>query len=360
MEIISNYPGGNIRFLGMCKKDNLTEVYLEQDLTGCSRWWFYWNFKVVNPPKSPVMFCFLNNEVVSPKGCAVSLDGTNWEYCEKAYIDGTHFVFDFSADSSDRYFAFSLPYQLKNFELFYDCIKANVSRNVLTRSENGAEIPILTYGEGKNDIVITARHHCCESTASYALEGLVSETLDDAELLRNYHFHIIPFIDIDGVENGDQGKDRIPHDHNRDYSENPIYNSTKAIYKYCEKLNIIVFLDFYSPWKWGGADDIPHLHLSEIKSNDLQKAFVRNLIEQSSSQPDDAIKFYGRISEYGSDFNKFGTKSAKNYFLEKYSSRLSLTIETPYSGNLSKPYSVNLLREWGKVAARALSLTLGN
>ena len=42
----------------------------------------------------------------------------------------------------------------------------------------------------------------------------------------NYLVYVIPFVDIDGVENGDQGK-QAPHDHNRDYINSPIYPETK-------------------------------------------------------------------------------------------------------------------------------------
>ncbi|MCZ7646392.1 MAG: hypothetical protein M5U26_14095 [Planctomycetota bacterium] len=42
-------------------------------------------------------------------------------------------------------------------------------------------------------------------------------------------FLIVPFVDKDGVEDGDQGKNRKPYDHNRDYGENCIYPSVGAI-----------------------------------------------------------------------------------------------------------------------------------
>lgn len=35
-------------------------------------------------------------------------------------------------------------------------------------------------------------------------------------------------MDKDGVEDGDQGKNRLPHDHNRDYTGESIYASVRA------------------------------------------------------------------------------------------------------------------------------------
>ena len=39
---------------------------------------------------------------------------------------------------------------------------------------------------------------------------------------------MVPFTDYDGAQAGDQGKNRAPHDHNRDYVEF-LYPETKAI-----------------------------------------------------------------------------------------------------------------------------------
>ena len=36
-------------------------------------------------------------------------------------------------------------------------------------------------------------------------------------------------MDKDGVEDGDQGKNRRPGDHNRDWDGESIYNSTEAV-----------------------------------------------------------------------------------------------------------------------------------
>jgi hypothetical protein len=42
-------------------------------------------------------------------------------------------------------------------------------------------------------------------------------------------FLIVPFVDKDGVEEGDQGKNRHPHDHNRDYATPCLYPEVQAL-----------------------------------------------------------------------------------------------------------------------------------
>ena len=69
--------------------------------------------------------------------------------------------------------------------------------------------------------------------ASFALEGvmdaILSETEDGKWLREHAEFFVVPIVDLDGVEDGDQGKNRKPRDHNRDYAGESIYSQVKAI-----------------------------------------------------------------------------------------------------------------------------------
>ena len=363
MKIISDYAGGNIIFKGFKKENGVTEIFLEQDMRDTDRWWFYWNFRIDEPPVGKVRFTFCNGKVVCPYGAAVSEDGQNWRYDPSGYEDACHFTYLFETAQS-RYFAFTLPYQVFHFEKFFSEIssRGEIKRTVLTKSEKGRDIPLLTFGSGGKDVVFTARHHCCESTASYALEGVIEGIFaEHGNLPEKYRFHVIPFIDIDGAENGDQGKCRKPHDHNRDYTENPIYSSVKALKEYAEKLNCVCFIDFHSPWRWGGADSRPHIHLtSYAESNDeLEDEFVSALKTITESSDSDRIKYDGYITHPVNSANQPDTSISDNYFRYVLGSRFALTIETPYSGDFEEAYTPEMLRKWGKAIAKAFGEVFG-
>ena len=362
MKISGDYTGGNIKLLSV---DGGT-VKLEQELRGTTQWWFYWNFRVEGAQGKNLVFEFQNGEVVCPFGPAVSGDGYNWSFNgQSCYISGTSFKYSFSESEKIKYFAFSLPYQLAHFDNFFKTIANNpeVERKILTYSEQDREIPLVKIGCGTKNIIFTCRHHCCESTASYALEGLISSIVKEySVLLDNYTFHIIPFVDIDGVENGDQGKDRAPHDHNRDYIENPIYNYTRAIYRYTENMPIAVFIDFHSPFKWGGLDNLPHIHFGPQPADkpELQLVFADNLYEITNQNPVPDTILYNNCRNdlfYGGPYNKVGTPSSKNYFALKKNVDMAFTIETPYSGN-TVPYTVCSLQSWGRSIMSALYKTI--
>jgi hypothetical protein len=65
--------------------------------------------------------------------------------------------------------------------------------------------------------------------ASHVLEGLLEEALADPWYQEKVEIDAFPFMDKDGVEDGDQGKNRKPRDHNRDYDGESVHASTKAM-----------------------------------------------------------------------------------------------------------------------------------
>jgi hypothetical protein len=103
----------------------------------------------------------------------------------------------------------------------------HLKREALCKTAAGREAEVLYAGrlDGRAPIAvaITCRHHACEMMANWALEGIVESILadnDDGRWWReNVELLAVPFVDKDGVEAGDPGKFRKPHDHGVDYAE---------------------------------------------------------------------------------------------------------------------------------------------
>jgi hypothetical protein len=99
-------------------------------------------------------------------------------------------------------------------------------------------------------VVLSARHHCSEAPAMFALEGMVAAFFEDSDLgewLRtNIELTVVPFVDMDGAVEGDQGKWRLPHDHNRDYTQF-LYPETAALASLIVETEPQMFLDFHNP-----------------------------------------------------------------------------------------------------------------
>ena len=61
------------------------------------------------------------------------------------------------------------------------------------------------------------------------IEWLSSDDESAIALRRKAQIFVVPIMDVDSVEKGSGGKWQLPHDHNRDWSDKPYWNSVKEI-----------------------------------------------------------------------------------------------------------------------------------
>jgi hypothetical protein len=234
--IDDQFPGGNI----IVERIEGDRVDLRPDLRDTQGWWFYWNFRVRGAQGRTLTFRFVDRNPIGVRGPAVSTDqGLSWSWLGADRVQDASFRYSFAADADEVRFCFAMPYQQEHFERFLADYRDNryLSVQQLCTSRAGRSIERLHVGDFERQpryrIFLAARHHACESMASYTLEGFVAAALADTDDGRWFREHVhllaVPFVDKDGVEQGDQGKNRKPHDHNRDYRGESIYPSVAAI-----------------------------------------------------------------------------------------------------------------------------------
>jgi len=361
IRITDNYAGGNIRVIA--QEGNL--VKLEQDIRDTSGWWFYWNFRAEADQAQTIVFEFLNGEVIGPWGPAVSMDGIRWQWLgTDSLISRLSFRYSFT-EGERVYFSFSLPYQLHHFERFYSRISdvPAVRRQVLTLSEQLRPVPLLVIGNttARKHIMFTCRHHACESPPSYLLEGLLYYYLSQAEskVLQQFAIHCVPFVDLDGVENGDQGKARQPHDHNRDYVAAPRYEATAAIAEYAKSLELVAGIDLHSPYKWGERNDFPFVVKRGSPVKGEIERFNACLATATRSRAASGLISYSSIHdiEMGEDWNQPNGATCSAFF-ERTGAQLVFSFELPYFGNENMVISQDNCRQFGADFARALEAYL--
>lgn len=269
--IDADFPGGNI----IVERIDGDHVYLRQDLRDTAGDWFYWCFRVrpsagrvkqeMPDATRTLTFHFTGSDVCGVRGPACSADGgAEWHWLGDEVVRreagrGPAFSYDFGPDATDVRFAFGIPYTGADLQslLARHAGDARLTLDCLTRSPAGriveliriAAPPIAGSAGPAHRVLFTCRHHCCEAMASFVLEGIIEALLRDDEisrwLLQNVSFALVPFVDRDGVEAGDQGKNRRPHDHNRDYGGQ---NSQASLYPEVRALREWVPL-----WLSGGA-----------------------------------------------------------------------------------------------------------
>jgi hypothetical protein len=359
LEITANFPGGNI------KVDSIvgTTVYLRPDIRDTTREWFYWYFAARSSRTTVVKFVFNRPNCVSRIGPAVSTDkGKNWEWLQKAPQNQNEFEYKVSAGKETR-FSVAMPYLETNLKTFLKTYKKNKSlkSEVLCTTKKGRPIEKLVLSEGvvtqKPTILFTARHHACEMMANYVMEGMISTLLtkDSAmqRLLRDAQFVFVPFMDKDGVEDGDQGKDRYPHDHNRDYGNTSIHESPRALREQFPT-NLLAAIDLHCPMLRGRDNETVYfITPNKNPLKDQHYRYFKELIEQGKGTLIPSLEDLHMASgEYpnGTPFLGWATKIPGIQFAS--------TLEVPYAVHKGTAVTPENLRLLGKDMMFALSRLL--
>lgn len=348
-EIDINFTGGNI-IVTEIDGDN---VKIDRDLRDTSRKnWFYWAFRVKNAGGRTLRFTFPTHHLVGFYGAAVSHDLKGWQWSEDCQgggdFDSSFFTYTFREDENEVYFAHDMLYHPDRF--FEFAKNRGLDVKALCTSVKGNGVPCVEFGEGEKVIMLTARHHCCEATGSYVLEGVIDGLL--GSLPDGYRVFSVPFVDYEGVVAGDQGKDRIPHDHARDYTDAPIYPEVAAIMEYARAHDVAYGFDFHSPYHGGEGNDFVYMIKKfESKLDELNKFGDLLAFEVT----EDSLP-YRREWDYepGGPYNY---PDIPNFvcFLHKRGAELTFTLETAYFGRPGVlKFSQSKAIELGKAFARAV------
>lgn len=339
IKIHENFTGGNIKVL----KQDGDCLWVDNNLRDTTMDWFYWAFCVEGAENKTLTFNFRDTRL-GYFGPAVSHDLVNWYWLDS--INGDSFTYTFGENESKVYFAHSMLYHPDRFYAF--CNKNNIEVKELCIGYKGSSVPYITFGNGDKTIILTSRHHACESSGDFVLEGVLEELISNP--IDGVKIVCVPFVDFDGVISGDQGKGRAPFDHNRDYNEEKpsIYPETTAI-KELAKNGICMAFDFHSPWHKGGIDD---------------EAFI----VQNSFCPLENLNRFGEILENEITVNSFKYSHSNDYPPEtkwnvsgpqfsNYMARranIAFSFETAYFGTESNKVTNDRLLEFGHCFARAI------
>ncbi len=352
MKISKDFCGGNIELT----KLGGDTVYLKNELRDTTEDWFYWAFCVTGAAGRRIKFVFDDPLRVGYYGAAVSTDLENWRW-SGTRLDGSSFEYTFAANENKLYFAHDFLYLPERLYKFAE--HTDIELKTLCKSRKGRTIPYFKFGSGNRHIVLTARHHACESTGSYVLEGLLGSLavspLDDTTIF------CLPMMDYDGVCDGDQGKFRAPHDHAREYDPNltPLYETTAAMRKYIDEHNVICGFDFHSPWHLGGINDKVFIvrRKPERQKSEYEK-FGRLLADSLTA---DALK-YTPENDFppNTEWNRDNSPNFANYIINKPCAKLAFTLETCYFGEADNIFSSDKAIALGSCFAKALRRYLKN
>ncbi len=364
--ISAEVPAGNI-IVDRIEDD---AAYIRQDQRGSTTRWFYWRFAVRGAQGRTLRFEFTDWDVIGTRGPCVSRDGgRSWHWLGRQAHPAPAFTYAFAPSDTDVQFCFCLPYLQADLDAFLARSGEGIRPGVLCRSPAGREVETLSVGApaAAHRVLLTARHHACESSASFVLEGLLHAVAHappgapEAWLRQEAHLLAVPFVDKDGVEDGDQGKDRHGHDHNRDYIATPRYPQTAALMQLAAgPFPPEVTVDLHCPWIHGEYNEWIYQVGSPFPDNwRAQRRFGRILERQAPAplpyaQQDDLP--WGQRWNAGPITDE--QCSCTKWMARRPGVRLATSIEVPYANVRDVLVTPDALRAFGGQLAQALALFL--
>ncbi len=347
-QILCDFEGANCRVLSVNEDGAHVEVELRDTIGD----WFYWCFRVVGAAGLTLTFIFPSTCRVGYFGAAVSHDFENWhwQYDTKGH-EGAQFTYTFAEGENAVYFAHDMLYRPSRFTRFAESCGLQI--RTLCTSERGRPVPYIDTEKGDEVILLTARHHACEATGSYVLEGVLGSMLA-AGVQNHYRIICVPFVDYDGVVDGDQGKNRGGHDHNRDYIEGEAarYASVREIRRFADTLRLRFAFDFHSPWHLSGRNDTVFIPIKHYDILDNITRFSR-LWEEACRQTPAALPHdAGDDMLPDVEWNTFGAPCFGTY-TGRAGAELAFTVETPYFLAGDRMFTPSAALALGEAFARA-------
>lgn len=373
--VTADFPGGN----AMIEQSGEDTIRITPDLRDTTTAWFYWYFAVKGAEGKTLHFevnRVAGESSMGARGPGVSVDeGKTWKWLgSDAYKEDekkAEFSYTFGPQDKDVRFSVGMPYVPENLTRFLSNHKGNpfLQQKTLTKSNKGRDVPLLIFSNPTRKapyaVAITARNHACEMMGSYLLEGIMEGILaDDAQgkwLRDNVDFFIVPFADYDGVADGDQGKNRAPHDHNRDYGNETIYPEIVAIKEQLPAWSAgrpLVFIDLHDPALKGEYFETLFFleNLNESLNAPLER-FVK-LVERDSQG---LIRVNpNMIMKHGTGYNRKTSEDGPPLHASGWAGQLpnailSTTVELAYANVSGYEVNANSARELGRDMAWALA-----
>lgn len=317
LKVGADFPGGSARVESIDQKSRTVNMvpYPHQD----RGWTCWWCFKLQGiQPGETITLNVGGGSWATPDRATFSTDGATWSQTQPGERRDERIVYHVKVDAKEAYFAWGPPFTLKTAtDLLQRLGKQSQHATVfeLCKSKDGRSVPAMRISQaGARDadrlgIWVQARQHAWESGSSWVGAGFVEWLLSDdaaAESLRKKAvITFIPIMDVDSVQIGAGGKNQKPHDHNRDWTEKPVWPEVAAAMKSIATLNkdgrFDLFVDLHNP---APSDRQPFFF---VPAPEWQSALSRQnqdrfltAVRATMTGP---LKLHGTARESGADYD---------------------------------------------------------
>jgi hypothetical protein len=221
-----------------------------------------------------------------PKKAAISSDGREWAHSQPGRKQGGRIAYEVIGTGGPLWVAWGPPFTPGHTEALISNAQSRLKSAEgfeLARTREDRPVRALRIGgaagSSKRAVWVQARQHAWESGASWVARGFTEWlTSDDSDALwmrDNAEVVVVPIMDVDNVATGNGGKEEVPHDHNRDWTNEPVFPEVAAAQKKLREWSnagrLGAFVDLHNP---GFTTMLPFFYVGPAKM--LTEAGVRN------------------------------------------------------------------------------------
>jgi hypothetical protein len=214
----------------------------------------------------------------------------------------------------------------------------------LTKSNGVRACPALRLREGDRPegerpaVWLQARQHAWESGASWVCRGVAEWLASDDPRARSLReradIYVVPIMDIDNTATGNGGKESLPQDHNRDWTDQPHYAEVAAAQRHLKQLSdagrLALFVDLHNP---GPSDKQPYFYvcpddtLDETGRKNLERFLIACRAEINGP-----LELAARPRVSGASYDPLWKQMSKNWVnANSPPHSVAVTLETPWN-----------------------------
>jgi hypothetical protein len=195
-----------------------------------------------------------------PDQAVLSHDGKTWRQTTQAERTADKVaIYKVKAEGQSLWLAWGPPYVPATAETVLSQVKAKLGdeaeRFELAKTRDARPVNGIRIGkpDAPRQVWVNARQHAWEAGGAWVGRGFVEwiASADAKEFRKRCCVHFIPIMDVDNVALGAGGKEALPQDHNRDWSDAPHYPEVAAAQKRIAEIQttrgLDVFLDLHNP-----------------------------------------------------------------------------------------------------------------
>lgn len=207
-------------------------------------------------------------------------------------------------------------------------------------------------------LYVMARQHAGEVSGSWVLDGFLRAMQSmgaEAPLV-----WAVPLTNIDGIEQGDYGKDNFPYDLNRAWGQPPMRHETLVfqndMQRWVTRCRPMLGIDFHAPGACETAGIYTYVPDPEV-DRAAYNAIVRWVEEvEASLEADYAAESFARVARYPS---RWETPSFRKYGWPNLGVPC-ITFENPYAMINGRTLTREAYREAGGRIARAIARVINS